>query len=283
MSLGTRARRLRALDPDRHLDDAAIRQRYVTAVFDLVAPRYDAFTRWFSFGMDRGWKDEVARIAGAAARPRAGLAAVVADLACGTGDLTFSLAAPGRVVIGLDISLAMLDRAATRARPAQGAAPHFAAGDLMALPMADSSVDIVTIGYGLRNAPRLAVALDEVERILRPGGHVVTLDFCRPTNPVWRRLFLAYLAVAGNVYGWAWHSEPAAYGYIARSIERFVSADDLATELARRGFEVYHVGRKLLGGICVHAGRKVAGQADVCPVAMARALPPKPDAARRAR
>jgi hypothetical protein len=62
---------------------------------------------------------------------------------------------------------------------------------------------------------------------------------------------------AGAVYGWAWHREPAAYGYISRSIERFVTGDELTAALKRRGFDVYHVAQKLLGGICVHAARKI--------------------------
>jgi demethylmenaquinone methyltransferase/2-methoxy-6-polyprenyl-1,4-benzoquinol methylase len=247
---------LRGLDAKEHLDDPAIRQRYVTAVFDLVAPRYDAFTRWFSFGMDAAWKREVVRLATIATARCDDRTAVVADLACGTGDLASALAASGRRVVGLDISLEMLERASARIRAANGRAPRFAAGDMVALPLADTSVDVVTIGYGLRNAPRLDAALAEVTRILRPGGHVVTVDFFRPSNAIWRRLFLGYLAAAGNLYGWAWHREPAAYGYIPRSIARFVTADELTAQLAARGFDVYHTGRKLLGGICVHAARK---------------------------
>ena len=251
-------RGLRGLDADRHLDDPAIRQRYVTAVFDLVAPRYDAFTRWFSFGMDAGWKREVESVAeasiAACARP------VVLDLACGTGDLAFPLARAGRVVVGLDVSLEMLARAGSRAtadgRARHGAVPRFAAADMIALPIPTASADLATVGYGLRNASRLDAALDEVARVLRPGGHVVTLDFCKPAGAGWRRLLLGYLRVAGNLYGWAWHREPAAYGYIPRSIERFVTADELTAELRRRGFDVYHVSKKLLGGICVHAARK---------------------------
>jgi demethylmenaquinone methyltransferase/2-methoxy-6-polyprenyl-1,4-benzoquinol methylase len=259
MNRGTRGRPLRGLDPERHLDDPAIRQRYVTAVFDLIAPRYDAFTRWFSFGMDHAWKRDVIRLATAAAGNRDDRTVVVADLACGTGDLAVALAAHGRLVVGLDVSREMLGRAAARAQQAHDAAPRFAAGDMIALPVADASVDVVTIGYGLRNASRLDAALDEVARVLRPGGHVVTLDFCRPANAIWRRLFLGYLTVAGNCYGWAWHREPAAYGYIPRSIARFVTPDELTAALTESGFDVYYAGRKLFGGICVHAGRKGEG------------------------
>jgi demethylmenaquinone methyltransferase/2-methoxy-6-polyprenyl-1,4-benzoquinol methylase len=256
--MGRRAgrRSLRGLDARQHLDDPAIKQRYVTAVFDLVAHRYDAFTRWFSFGMDAGWKREVIDLAARAAPDHAGQNRVVVDLACGTGDLASALAGPGRDIVGLDVSLEMLERAAASKHAVNGVAPHYAAGDMIALPLADASVDVVTIGYGLRNAPRLDAALDEVTRVLRPGGHVVTLDFFRPTSAIWRPLFLGYLTVAGSLYGWAWHREPAAYGYIRRSIERFVTAGELTARLAARRFDVYHVARKLLGAICVHAARK---------------------------
>ena len=247
------ARPLRGLDPDRQLDDPSTRQGYVTAIFDLIAPRYDAFTRWFSFGMDRGWKAEVVAAAKTALAKR-GPAPVVVDLACGTGDLAFSLSERARVV-GMDVSHVMLRAARARADGAADA-PSFAGGDMVALPLDDASVDVVTIGYGLRNASRLELALDEATRVLKPGGHLVTLDFYRPANAIWRRLFLGYLALAGNLYGWAWHREPAAYGYIPRSIRRFVTADELSDALGARGLRVYLAATKLLGGICVHAAEK---------------------------
>jgi demethylmenaquinone methyltransferase/2-methoxy-6-polyprenyl-1,4-benzoquinol methylase len=205
--------------------------------------------------MDAAWKREVVGLAARAALHHPDRHVIV-DLACGTGDLASALADRRRDTIGLDVSLEMLERASARSRAANGVAPHYAAGDMIVLPLADASVDIATIGYGLRNAPRLDAVLDEVTRVLRPGGHVVTLDFFRPASAIWRQLFLGYLAVAGNLYGWAWHREPAAYGYIRGSIARFVTADELTAQLTARGFDVYHVGRKLLGGICVHAARK---------------------------
>ena len=252
MEPARRAQALRALDADRHLDDPATKQRYVTAVFDLVAPRYDAFTRRFSFGMDARWKREVLKLALAASEER-GRSAIVADLAAGTGDIAFALAGEGRFVIAIDASREMLARAAMRAQQWNGGGPRFSAGDMVALPLPDASVDVVTVGYGLRNASRLDGTLDEIARVLRPGGHVVALDFYKPRSALWRTAFLGYLAVTGSVYGWLLHREPAAYGYIPRSISRFVTASELSAELARRGFLVYHERRRLLGGIAIHA------------------------------
>lgn len=248
-------RRLRDLDAAAHLDDPAVRQRYVTAVFDLIAPRYDAFTRWFSFGMDAAWKREVVRLADDAAKAIGDRTPVIADLACGTGDIASALVGRGRHVLALDVSSQMLGRARARHPGPNGERARFVAGDMICLPLRDASVDVVTIGYGLRNASRLDATLDEVTRVLRPGGHVIALDFFKPANPIWRAIFLGYLAVAGSLYGWAWHREPAAYGYISRSIRRFIAATELTAELAARGFDVYRVAPKLFGGICVHAAK----------------------------
>jgi demethylmenaquinone methyltransferase/2-methoxy-6-polyprenyl-1,4-benzoquinol methylase len=252
---GARDRPLRGLDADRRLDDPATRQAYVTTLFDLIAPRYDAFTHSFSFGMDRGWKREVAGLAAAAVARASDGETVVADLACGTGDLAFAIAGRGRTVAGIDVSEEMLSRAKWRRQAVGSAPPCFAGGDMGALPLRSASVDLITIGYGLRNASHLDAALDEIARVLRPGATLVTLDFYKPPNAIWRRLFLGYLTVAGNLIGWAWHREPAAYGYIPRSITRFLVAGEFTAELTRRGFDVYYVGTHLWGGICVHAGR----------------------------
>lgn len=246
--------RLGDLDLERHLRDAAIKQRYVTVMFDLIAPRYERFTRWFSYGIDRGWKREVVR----SVAERVSGSAVILDLGCGTGDLALAVGAerPLATVVGIDISMRMRGFAAARAKRA-ATDVSFCGGDMMALPVRDASVDAVTVGYGLRNTPDYEQALAEIARILKPGGALVTLDFYRPTNPVWASIFLRYLSLAGHAYGWLWHREPNAYGYIAESVRRHVTTHTLAEALAEKGFEVVRVRRKLLGSIAIHVARLV--------------------------
>jgi demethylmenaquinone methyltransferase/2-methoxy-6-polyprenyl-1,4-benzoquinol methylase len=245
--------RLRDLDLDRHLADPAMKQRFVTPMFDLIAPRYDAFTRLFSYGMDRQWKRAMLkRVVKLALRD-----ATVLDLACGTGDLAFAVARamPHSRVTGLDASPQMIALARER-KPGVVGAPEFVIGDMAAILRPDNSVDVITAGYGFRNTPDHRVALREAARILRPGGVMVTLDFYRPESALWRTLLLGYLRAAGNAVGWLWHREPVAYGYIAPSIAAFVSYRTFATDLSTAGFEVVYIDVHLFGGVAIHVAVK---------------------------
>jgi demethylmenaquinone methyltransferase/2-methoxy-6-polyprenyl-1,4-benzoquinol methylase len=248
---------LRGLDVEAHLSDPSLKQRFVTPMFDLIAPRYDAFTRLFSFGLDGTWKEELLRDAVAGAPPEA----VVLDLACGTGDLAFALASriAGARVTGVDASPRMIDEANERRAVASGPEGRvaFRVGDMSRLDgIADASVDVVTAGYGFRNVPDPRQALAEVARVLAPGGRLLTLDFYRPANSLWRPLFLGYLLAAGNLVGWLWHREPVVYGYIAHSIAHWLSWRDFSRALEEAGLSVERVRVKLLGGMAVHVARK---------------------------
>ncbi len=260
--------RLGALDLEAHLRDPARKQAFVTPMFDVIAPRYDDFTRLFSFGMDAGWKrDAIAAAvaewpdagrggAASATMPRAAFRTAL-DLASGTGDLAVGLAraVPGLRVTALDASPRMVDAADQRlsSRDADVAARVVTmVGDMNALSLPDASMDLVTSGYGLRNVPDAAQAVREMRRVLRPGGRLVLLDFYRPESDLWRAVLLRYLHVAGNAVGWWWHRDPVVYGYIARSIDHFVSWQRCSTMLEANGFRVHRVTRYLGGGVARH-------------------------------
>ena len=246
-------RRLPALDLAEHLDDPAIKQHFVTTMFEVIAPRYDRFTRVFSYGMDRGWKRRLlAELTAGGTHP------VIVDLACGTGDLAALSAAtlPAATVVGVDIARRMIRSAAAAARRTGTGRVRFAAGDMTRLPLRDASADVVTVGYGVRNAPTPAAAIAEIARVLRPGGLLLTLDFYRPPHALWRRLFLAYLRAAGNFVGWLWHGVPVAYGYIAPSVARYLTCEEYTAALRAHRFEVTRVDRILLGGIGLHVARR---------------------------
>lgn len=242
--------RFREQDLDAAMADATRKQGVVTPMFDVIAPRYDAFTRLFSFGMDRSWK----RVLIDAIVARAGASRRALDVACGTGDLAFALAGQLRQVrvTGVDPSAEMLAIAQARADEAAGSRVDFHLGEMASLPAESASIDIITAGYGFRNVPDLDAAVRECARVLRPGGTLASLDFFVPRNALWRSLFLGYLRVSGNLVGWWWHRTPAIYGYIARSIAAFVTAEDFAALLGRHGFRVIETRSRLLGGIALH-------------------------------
>ncbi len=223
------------------------KRRYVRALFATIADRYDFITVMLSYGQDRRWKRRLIALAA----PQPGVRAL--DLATGTGDLAFALAARGARVVGLDITLRMIELARFKtigglgppARGPQGSAdafreggkaPHFLVGDMLALPFPAASFDIVTTGYGLRNVPNLMTAIDEIQRVLAPGGQVLSLDFNRPANGVVRAAYLAYLTVVGSALGWVLHRDPDTYRYIPASIRQYPGAEAVAGMFEARGF-----------------------------------------------
>ncbi len=242
--------RFRAQDLDAAMADATRKQGVVTPMFDVIAPRYDAFTRLFSFGMDATWKTDLVD----AVIVRSATADSALDVACGTGDIGFALASrlPALHLTGVDPSAEMLAIANTRIPAANADRVRFHLGEFASLPAETASVDVLTAGYGFRNVPDLEAAVRECARVIKPGGILGSLDFFIPQNRLWRALFLWYLRTSGNVVGWWWHRTPAIYGYIARSIAAFVTAEEFTAQLQRNGFRVIETRRMLFGGIALH-------------------------------
>jgi demethylmenaquinone methyltransferase/2-methoxy-6-polyprenyl-1,4-benzoquinol methylase len=226
------------------------KRRYVRTLFATIADRYDFITGALSYGQDRRWKRRLVGLA----EPRAGVR--VLDLATGTGDIAFAMAARGARVVGLDITPRMIELA--RAKQGRGGdAPGFLVGDMLALPFPDASFDIVTTGYGLRNVPSLTTAIEEISRVLKPGGQLLSLDFNRPSNAAIRAVYLAYLTVVGSTLGWLLHRDPDTYRYIPASIRLYPGAHAVVRLLHERGFDParYH---PVLGGLMAihHAVRR---------------------------
>jgi demethylmenaquinone methyltransferase/2-methoxy-6-polyprenyl-1,4-benzoquinol methylase len=113
---------------------------------------------------------------------------------------------------------------------------QFLVGDMAALPFGTATADVVTTGYGLRNVPDLNAAIDEVIRILKPSGRLLSLDFNRPQSPIVRAAYLAYLTVVGSLLGWCLHGDPDTYRYIPESVKRYPGAEGVADLLRSRGF-----------------------------------------------
>jgi demethylmenaquinone methyltransferase/2-methoxy-6-polyprenyl-1,4-benzoquinol methylase len=232
------------------------KRQYVRTLFATIANRYDLITVVLSYGGDRRWKRRLVDLAA----PGSGTRAL--DLATGTGDIAFALHHRGARVVGLDVTMRMIERAkekaaGPRSRAVKGSRPPaFLVGDMMALPFPAGSFDLVTTGYGLRNVPDLTAAIDEIFRVLKPGGHALSLDFNRPANAFIRGMYLWYLAIVGGALGWLLHRDPDTYRYIPASIRNYPGAAGVAAIMRARGFsrvDDYHV---LAGLMAIHHTRK---------------------------
>jgi len=184
----------------------------------------------------------------------------VLDLACGTGDILFRAAETARVGVGLDVTFRMLQLAAAKAplvrRRAEGAKPTLVTGDMLALPFPAASFTVVTTGYGLRNVPDIEQAIDEIARVLTPGGRLLSLDFNRPRQPLLRAAYLSYLTIVGSALGFVLHRDPDTYRYIPESIRNYPGAEGVARLLEARGFTGVRV-LPLLGGLmAIHTARR---------------------------
>ena len=230
------------------------KRRHVRRLFSTIADRYDLITVLLSWGRDRAWKRRLIREGGVRAGDH------VVDLACGTGDIAWLAARAGATVTGLDITLRMIELARRKATAGANGEPspiaRFAVADMMSLPLPDSTVDVVTTGYGLRNVPALGEAIDEIARVLRPGGRLASLDFNRPQAAAIRWPYLAYLTVVGSVLGWVLHRDPDTYRYIPESLRRYPGARGVAAMLRARGFTDVRVVPILGGLMTIHVATR---------------------------
>ena len=222
----------------------------VRTMFTRIAGRYDLMNSLMTGGRHHAWR----RIAAAAvAAAPAGLAL---DLATGTGDLALAVraAAPGRVVVGADFSEAMLRLARAKLRARDVRDVPLLAADALALPFADKTFACVTSAFLLRNLADLAAGLEEMRRVTQPGGLVAALEITRPGVPGWDTAFGLYFNRLVPLIGAAVARDRAAYTYLPRSVERFVTPAELASLMQRAGLRDVRYRRLGLGTIALHVG-----------------------------
>ena len=213
-------------------------------MFDRVAARYDLANDVLSLGQDRAWRLRTVE----AVNPLPGQR--ILDLAAGTGTSSEPFASAGAIVVPTDLSLGML-QVGKRRRPALS----FVAADALRLPYADAAFDAVTLSFGLRNVEDPAAALRELRRVTRPGGTLVVCEFSTPTWRPLRIVYLNYLVAALPRIARLVSSNPAAYEYLAESIQAWPDQPGLAAVIAETGWRDVEW-RNLSGGIvALHRAR----------------------------
>jgi demethylmenaquinone methyltransferase/2-methoxy-6-polyprenyl-1,4-benzoquinol methylase len=200
-------------------------------MFDRISTRYDLVNRVMTFGMDIGWRRRAVR------ELRLPGGALVADLACGTGDLCDELLTGGYRAVGFDFSHGMLRNAGTSAPLVEA--------DALRLPLTDGGVDGATCGFALRNVTEVTALFAETARVLRPGGRVAFLETSEPDGRLLRAGHAVYFKRIVPLIGGAL-SDRDAYRYLPRSMAYLPEPARLLSMLADAGFA--GVERIALGG-----------------------------------
>lgn len=201
-------------------------------MFDNIAPTYDRLNHLFSLSIDKLWRRRVVRIVRRMKPLR------ILDLATGTGDLAIKMAKRiGKArIMGVDLSEKMLAVAAEKVRR-QGLDDHIALyqGDAERLDVADGMIDVATVAFGVRNFGDLERGLSELARVLRPGGQLAVLEFSRPDNPLFRRLYEFYSGRILPRIGGLLSRDKCAYEYLPASVGAFPPPEDFLAMLRAAG------------------------------------------------
>jgi demethylmenaquinone methyltransferase/2-methoxy-6-polyprenyl-1,4-benzoquinol methylase len=205
----------------------------VRGMFAAIADSYDLNNRLHSLGRDQAWRRAAVRMAEVTSSE------VVLDVACGTGDLAlaFAEAGPNRV-IGSDFTLPMLKLARQKAGATRvGDRVAYHAADALRLPLADQSVDVVSIAFGIRNVTDPAAALAEFHRVLRPGGRVIVLEFGLPRHRLLRAGYDFYFNhILPRTASLIARDRTGAYRYLPRSVHTFLDRPATEDLIGRAGF-----------------------------------------------
>ena len=205
----------------------------VREMFDNIAPKYDLLNHTLSMSIDRVWRR---RVVGEVRRAKPGR---ILDVATGTGDLAIAMARRIRdvQVLGVDLSEQML-AVARRKIEARGLDGRIVLdrGDAERLAVADASVDVATVAFGVRNFGDLGAGLRELARTIKPGGKVVILEFSRPRNRVFRALYEFYSYKILPRIGGLVSRDKRAYEYLPASVGEFPAPEEFMAMMARAGF-----------------------------------------------
>ena len=227
----------------------------VKKMFAEVPATYELVNHVLTLGLDVLWRRRAARIA-ATAEP-----GKWADMCTGTGDMAVCLsrlAPEGASIYGVDFSEPMLAEA--RKKPeAEGI--EFVAADIKALPFDDATFDVVTMSFATRNINLsrdvLVRSFAEYYRVLKPGGHFVNVETSQPSSRLVRKCFHTYIKLFVKAVGGRISGARNAYTYLATTIPRFYSAEELADVMRQAGFEKVTFEKHLFGVVAIHRASKL--------------------------
>jgi demethylmenaquinone methyltransferase/2-methoxy-6-polyprenyl-1,4-benzoquinol methylase len=225
--------------------DLSKNPQQVAEMFDGVAKNYDKANDLLSFGSARIWRKKVAKLVNS--KP----GQIILDLAAGTGSSSIVFMREGVKVVAADFSQGMLEEGRRRHPELE-----FVFADAANLPFADQEFDTVTISFGIRNVEKTEVALEEMLRVLKPGGKLVVCEFSRIPNKFFNSLYRFYLRNILPTLSALVSKTPEAYSYLAESIDTWPSQQELVKIIEAAGFESVSYLNQTFGIVAIHSGFK---------------------------
>ena len=219
------------------------KKNFVVQMFNDIAPTYDKLNHLLSLNVDRSWRRKAVRRIMESQPQR------LVDIACGTGDFAIALAKAGiPEVIGVDISEGMLEVGRQKVA-AEGLQIELRVDDSEALSFADDSVDAVSVAFGVRNFEHLQQGLDEMHRVIRPGGMVCVLELSVPSNPLLLWGYKLYFLHVLPFFGGLISGNREAYRYLPVSVLNFPKPEAFCAMLRQAGFQQVEA-RSFTFGLC---------------------------------
>ena len=241
---------MKEIKPDQH--STATKKEQVEHMFDSIAPKYDFLNHFLSAGIDKSWRKKAIDML----KPFAPMH--ILDVATGTGDLAIeSLSLQPEVVTGIDLSEQMLEVGRAKLKKlGLDDKIDLIKGDGERLPFMDESFDVVMIAFGIRNFQDPQAGLKEMRRVLKTGGHLMVLEFSKPTMFPFRQVFNLYFKYLLPTWGRMISKSSNAYRYLPESVKHFPQGQEFAKILANSGFKNIIVQPLTLGTCSLYLSEK---------------------------
>lgn len=233
-------------------DSKLSKKEQVSQMFDNVSENYDSLNKLISFGMDKGWRKKVIRLA-TKNQPQNAL-----DIATGTGDLAIMLAEKGmQNIVGLDISPGMLEigKQKIAERHLQDKI-EMVLGDSENIPFTDHHFDAITVSFGIRNFEHLEKGFTEIHRVLKPGGTFVILETSVPEKAPFKQGYSLYTKNILPLIGKLFSKDKVAYGYLSESASVFPYGEKLVQILEACGFAKVEALPQMMGTVTIYHATK---------------------------
>ncbi|MGK0388055.1 MAG: demethylmenaquinone methyltransferase/2-methoxy-6-polyprenyl-1,4-benzoquinol methylase [Maribacter sp.] len=225
----------------------------ISKMFNNIAPYYDFLNRLLSLRMDVTWRRK------AIAKLKADKPQMILDMATGTGDVALEAykQLKPKQIIGMDISTEMLEVGKVKIKKkGLDKIIEMKEGDSENLPFEDNTFDAVTVAFGVRNYENLEKGMREMNRVLKPGGQLVVLEFSQPTIFPFKQLYLFYFKNILPLVGKLTSKDPKAYQYLYESVQAFPNGKDFVKVMDNTNYKNNEFVPLTLGICSIYTGRK---------------------------